>query len=98
MTDIFGNALLDYQNGHYTEDIITFSSLDEKDIIPLPYLFRNFGTMPLLEQKALEMCKGKYWISEAAPEAIAFIYRKKGLTQRPWTVLQEPFRPVNFVE
>ena len=59
MSDIFGNALLDYQNGHYTEDIITFSSLDEKDVIPLPYLFRDFDTMPLLEQKALELCNGE---------------------------------------
>lgn len=58
MSDVIGNALLDYQNGHYTEDIITFSSLDETDILPLPYLFRDFDGMPPLEQRALELCKG----------------------------------------
>lgn len=57
--DIIGKALLDYQNGRYSEDIITHSSLDEEDVIPLPYLFRDFKDMPILEQKALELCKGK---------------------------------------
>ncbi|MDO6517667.1 class I SAM-dependent methyltransferase [Zobellia uliginosa] len=58
MIDIFGNAVLDYQKGNYTEDIITFSSLDEEDKIPLPYLFRDYKEMPELEQKALDLCKG----------------------------------------
>lgn len=53
-----GNALLDYQKGRYTEDILTYSSLEEEDRIPLPYLFRDFDRMPALEQKALELCQG----------------------------------------
>ena len=57
-TDILGAAVLDFQNGKYTSDIQTFSSLDEEDIIPIPYLFRNHKTMPKLEQKALQLCKG----------------------------------------
>lgn len=56
--DIFGDALLDYQNGKYTNDIITYSSLDEEDTLHLSYLFRNYTTMPILEQKALNLCKG----------------------------------------
>jgi SAM-dependent methyltransferase len=58
VTDIMGMALLDYQNGAYTDDLITFSSLDEEDIIPLPYLFRDWDQMPLIEQRALALCKG----------------------------------------
>lgn len=58
MSDVFGKALMDYQLGNYTENIITYSSLDEEDSIPLPYLFRSFKEMPKLEQKALELCKG----------------------------------------
>lgn len=58
MTDILGTALLDYHSGNYTEDIKTYSSLDEEDSIPLPYLFRDFKEMPLLEQKALDLAKG----------------------------------------
>ena len=56
--DVFGKALLDYQKGKYKEDIITFSSLDEEDIIPVPYLFRSYEKMPRIEQKALQLCKG----------------------------------------
>jgi len=57
--DVIGNAILDYQNGNYSEDIITFSSIAGEDTIPLPYLFRDFSRMPILEQKALQMCKGR---------------------------------------
>ena len=59
MNDLFGKALLDYQNGTYSEDIRTTSSLDEDDVLPLPYLFRGFGDMPLLERKALSLCRGR---------------------------------------
>ncbi|MEP2239883.1 MAG: class I SAM-dependent methyltransferase [Maribacter sp.] len=57
--DILGTALLDYQNGNYTEDITTHSSLQEEDILPLPYMFRSFKDMPELEQKALQLCNGE---------------------------------------
>ena len=59
MKDLFGKALLDYQNGNYTEDIITYTSISDKDTLPLPYLFRRFSEMPKLEQKALQLAKGK---------------------------------------
>ncbi|MDO6818820.1 bifunctional 2-polyprenyl-6-hydroxyphenol methylase/3-demethylubiquinol 3-O-methyltransferase UbiG [Zobellia sp. 1_MG-2023] len=58
MIDVFGRAILDFQKDNYTEDIITFSSLDEEDVIPVPYLFRNFKETPKLEQEALQLCKG----------------------------------------
>ena len=57
--DILGNALLDYQNGNYTEDIITTSTISEEDVMPLPYMFRSYDEMPELEQKALQLAKGK---------------------------------------
>lgn len=58
MKDIFGKALLDYQNGNYTEDIITSTSISGEDTLPLPYLFRQFSEMPKLEQKALTLAYG----------------------------------------
>ncbi|MBU2997017.1 class I SAM-dependent methyltransferase [Cellulophaga baltica] len=57
-TDILGNAVLDFQNKKHTADIITYSSLDEEDTIPVPYLFRDYKNMPKLEQNALALCKG----------------------------------------
>src|SRR5210317_2577677 len=59
MKDLFGKALLDYQNGNYTEDIITSTSISDEDTLPLPYLFRRFSEMPKLEKKALQLAKGK---------------------------------------
>ncbi|MCB4799539.1 class I SAM-dependent methyltransferase [Neotamlana laminarinivorans] len=59
MKDLFGKALLDYQNGNYTEDIITSTSISDEDELPLPYLFRNYSEMPKLEQQALKLSKGK---------------------------------------
>ncbi|MFD2727007.1 class I SAM-dependent methyltransferase [Hyunsoonleella rubra] len=64
MKDIFGKALLDYLHGISTgslteENIITWTNISDKDILPLPYLFRDFSEMPKLEQRALELSKGK---------------------------------------
>lgn len=59
MKDVFGKAILDYQNGNYTEDIITSTSISDEDVLPIPYLFRDFSEMPKTEQKALKLTKGK---------------------------------------
>jgi len=58
LKDLFGQALLDYQNGNYTEDILTSTSISDTDVLPLPYLFRDYKAMPKLEQKALQLTKG----------------------------------------
>lgn len=58
MKDLFGKALLDYQNGNYTEDLITSTNISDEDELPIPYLFRDYNEMPPLEQKALQLVKG----------------------------------------
>lgn len=58
MKDLFGKALLDYVKGKYTHDIVTATSISDEDVLPLPYLFRTFDEMPILEQEALQLCKG----------------------------------------
>jgi SAM-dependent methyltransferase len=59
MKDIFGKALLDYQSGQYSEDLITWTNISDEDELPLPYLFRSFSEMPKLEKKLLQLAKGK---------------------------------------
>ncbi len=59
MYDVIGKALLDYQKGNYSEDIITISSVAGIDLMRLPYLFRPYNEMPKIEQKALDLCKGR---------------------------------------
>jgi len=79
MKDILGNALLDFQNGNYTEDIRTETNISEEDILPLPYLFRGFSEMPQLEQKALELSKGKVLDVGCGAGSHSLYLQKKGL-------------------
>lgn len=58
MKDLFGQAILDYQNGNYTADIVTATSISDEDVLPIPYLFRSYKKMPKLEQKALDFAYG----------------------------------------
>lgn len=59
MKDLFGKAILDYQTNNSPEDLITETSISEPDEMSVSYLFRGFSDMPLLEQKALQLAKGK---------------------------------------
>ncbi len=59
MKDLFGKAILDFQTNNAPEDLITETSISEADEMSLAYLFRNYKEMPLIEQKALHLCKGK---------------------------------------
>lgn len=59
MKDLFGKAILDYQTNNAPEDIITETSISEADEMSVSYLFRDFNDMPKLEQKALQLAKGK---------------------------------------
>ena len=59
MDDIFGQALLDYHRGNYTEDLWTETSISEPDEMPLPYLFRSYEEMPAIERTALDESRGK---------------------------------------
>ena len=59
MKDLFGKAILDYQTNNSPEDLITETSISEADEMSVAYLFRNFSEMPKLEQKALQLAKGK---------------------------------------
>ena len=57
-TDVFGRAIIDFYNNSHKEVIKTFSSLQEEDILPVAYLFRDYGNMPAMEKTALKACKG----------------------------------------
>ena len=59
MLDLFGKAILDFQTNNSPENIITETSISETDEMSVAYLFRKFNEMPKLEQKALQLCKGK---------------------------------------
>ena len=57
--DIIGKALLDYHTGNFTENIITYSTIAGNDEMDIPFLFRSYDEMPMIEQKAMDLCHGK---------------------------------------
>ena len=59
MKDLFGKAILDFQTNNSPKDIITETNISEADEMSVAYLFRNYNEMPKLEQKALQLAKGK---------------------------------------
>lgn len=59
MKDLFGKAILDFQTNNSPEDLITETSISEADEMSVAYLFRSYNEMPKLEQKALQLAKGK---------------------------------------
>ena len=59
MKDLFGRAILDYQTNNKPEDLITETSISEEDEMSVAYLFRSYEEMPKIEQKALQLAKGK---------------------------------------
>ena len=79
MKDVYGKAILDYQLQRDWEDLITMSSVAGKDILPLPYLFREYDEMPLLERMALDRSDGKVLDIGAGAGSHALHLQKKGL-------------------
>lgn len=59
MKDLFGKAIFDFHTHNSPENIITETSISEEDEMSVAYLFRNYNEMPKIEQKALQLAKGK---------------------------------------
>lgn len=59
MKDLFGKAILDFQTNNSPEDLMTETSISEADEMSVAYLFRSYNEMPQLEQRALQLAKGK---------------------------------------
>nr|WP_287801077.1 class I SAM-dependent methyltransferase [Prevotella sp.] len=57
--DPMGAAILDYQTKGKAGKLSILSSMFEEDEMPVKHLFRNLEEMPMLEQKALSLAKGK---------------------------------------
>ena len=57
--DPMGAAILDYQKSGKAGRLRVLSSMFEEDEMPVKHLFRNLKEMPILEQKALKLAKGK---------------------------------------
>src|SRR3970282_2818844 len=80
MKDLFGKPILDYQTNNSPEDLITETTISDEDEMSVAYLFRSFSEMPQLEQKALELAKGKVLdVGCGAGSHGLFLQNEKGL-------------------
>jgi len=57
-SDPYEQALWEYFKGEKKASLIIHSNKGEDDFVPVKYFFREFEQMPLLEQKALDLCSG----------------------------------------
>lgn len=77
--DIFGMAINDYLEGNYSEDILTETGISGVDSMSVPYLFRDYHTMPLLEQIAMDKAKGKVLDVGCGAGSHSLYLQQKGL-------------------
>lgn len=77
--DLFGQALWDFYTGNSPEDIITWTSISDKDILPIDYLFRQYANMPKIEQLALKRCSGKVLDVGCGAGSHSLWLQKKGI-------------------
>ncbi|WP_294206245.1 class I SAM-dependent methyltransferase [uncultured Chryseobacterium sp.] len=80
MKDLMGQAIHDYYHNNNPEDLQTETSISELDEMPVAYLFREFEEMNVLEQKALNLCRGKVLdIGAGAGSHSLYLQNEKGL-------------------
>ena len=79
MKDLFGKAILDFQTNNAPENIITETNISEADEMEVAYLFRNFNEMTKLEQKALQLAKGKVLDVGCGAGSHSLYLQKKGV-------------------
>ncbi|QDP86153.1 class I SAM-dependent methyltransferase [Chryseobacterium sp. SNU WT5] len=80
MKDLMGQAIWDFYHEQNPENLLTETSISEIDDLPVDYFFRSFGDMNLIEQKALELSKGKVLdIGAGAGSHSLYLQNGKGL-------------------
>lgn len=81
--DPLGKALNDYFNGNKLGKIIVKSNISEDETISVDYFFRPEEAIPALEQKALQLCRGKVLDVGAAAGRHSVILQKRGFEIYP---------------
>ena len=77
--DPMGAAILDFLQHGKAARLRVLSSMFEEDEMPVKHLFRNVPEMPVLEQKALQLAKGRVLDIGAGSGCHTLELQKKGL-------------------
>ena len=78
--DPMGAAILDFQKQGKAARLRVLSSMFEEDEMPVTHLFRSVPEMPVLEQKALQLAKGRVLDIGAGAGCHTLALQEKGLT------------------
>ena len=78
--DPMGAAILDFQKQGKAARLRVLSSMFEEDEMPVTHLFRSVPKMPLLEQKALQLAKGRVLDIGAGSGCHTLALQEKGFT------------------
>lgn len=78
--DPMGAAILDFQKHGKAARLRVLSSMFEEDEMPVTHLFRSVPEMPLLEQKALQLAKGRVLDIGAGSGCHTLALQEKGFT------------------
>jgi len=76
--DPIGQAIVDYSQSKKKAEIIVSSDLCDDDVIEVPYLFRTWNEMPLIEKMAIDKCQGKVLDIGAGAGAHTLVLKEKG--------------------
>ena len=77
--DPMGRAISEYYMTGSAERLRVFSPMFEEDEMPLQVLFRKYEEMPMIEQKALEMTRGKVLDVGAGAGCHSLVLQERGL-------------------
>ena len=77
--DPMGRAIADYWKTKTAGRLRVFSPMFEEDEIPLTTLFRSYKSMPKIEQRALDMAKGRILDVGAASGCHSLVLQERGL-------------------
>ena len=77
--DPMGRAIADYYKNGKAGRLSVFSPMFEEDEIPLATLFRTYDAMPGIEQKALDLTKGRTLDVGAASGCHSLVLQERGM-------------------
>lgn len=77
--DPMGRAIFDYFHTGKAGKLRVLSSMFYEDEIPVATLFRKFVEMPIQEQKAIELCKGRVLDVGAGSGCHSIVLKERGL-------------------
>lgn len=77
--DPMGRAIADYHQNKKADRLKVFSPMFEDDEMPLRTLFRTYKSMPPIEQKALDLARGRTLDVGAASGCHSLVLQRQGI-------------------